>query len=180
MKNLYLFLSLVFILSSDIKASGIQFVTSFEKAKELAKSQEKVIFVDVMADWCMPCKAMIQDINKNKEVYDFFNTHFINVQINEKYQRSFLTKYNVTAFPTLFFLSSSGDVLQSLVGYGGISLLYEQAQIHYNNNKIYKSIDIVDTDEFDEESFYNTLLGQYLSMPQSIKFKKSADYLDKG
>ncbi|MBK9736030.1 MAG: thioredoxin family protein [Saprospiraceae bacterium] len=58
----------------------INFISSFSEAQKLAAQQDKLIFVDVMADWCGPCKVMIKDMESDAAIVDFFNTNFINLK----------------------------------------------------------------------------------------------------
>lgn len=127
MKFLHLMFAMCCILTS--LHSRIEFITSFDKAKKLASEQQKIIFVDVMADWCVPCKRMIQEINTKSEIYNYFNENFINLQINEKYNRSFLSKYQIDAFPTLLYLNNLGEVIHKIRGFQSVYDLLDQAKI---------------------------------------------------
>ena len=43
-----------------------------------AKKENKVIFVDIYATWCGPCKLLKKTTFTDKEVGEYFNTNFIN------------------------------------------------------------------------------------------------------
>ena len=43
-----------------------------------AKLQRKLIFVDVYADWCGPCKMLDRDVFSDKTVGKKFNSYFVN------------------------------------------------------------------------------------------------------
>ncbi|KAA3624690.1 MAG: thioredoxin, partial [Bacteroidetes bacterium] len=58
MKKL-VFLFLITLFTSSIAAQGIEFLhLTWDEALELAKEEEKIIFVDAYAVWCGPCKRM--------------------------------------------------------------------------------------------------------------------------
>jgi len=55
-----IFFLIGFLLYSFNLFATVNFITSFDKAKRSAAEQKKFIFVDVMADWCGPCKVMLR------------------------------------------------------------------------------------------------------------------------
>ena len=78
------FIGLLFIgLKSDTTSvvdEGIVFEhVDFKQAKELAKAQNKLIFIDAYTTWCGPCKLMAKTVFTEKEVGDFYNSNFINI-----------------------------------------------------------------------------------------------------
>jgi thioredoxin-related protein len=118
MKNILVLILILF--SGAINAQdGIQFFNgSWNEVLETAKREHKIIFMDAYAEWCGPCKRMAKEIFTQKEVGDFFNKHFINVKMDmEKGEGPKLaSKYKVTAYPTLFFLDSEGEIVNVQVG----------------------------------------------------------------
>ena len=81
-------LGLVFLLSCSgaVKAQeqnseGMRFFEgTFEEALQLAKKENKLIFMDCYGPWCGPCAQMVRLIFPLKEVGDFYNEHFINMK----------------------------------------------------------------------------------------------------
>mgnify|MGYP000857323607 CR=1 FL=1 len=62
------------------KTRGIQFTQwSWKEILELAKKEDKPIFVDCYAVWCGPCKVMDAEVFTQPQVGDYFNSNFINV-----------------------------------------------------------------------------------------------------
>lgn len=100
-------------------AQGMDFFHgSWSEALEKAKQEDKVIFVDAYAVWCGPCKRMAASVFPDEKVGSFFNKYFINVKLDmEKGEGlEFRKKYPVSAFPTLFFINGSGEVVHSVRG----------------------------------------------------------------
>jgi thiol-disulfide isomerase/thioredoxin len=119
MKQQLLILLLSLLGSLSATAQGIEFFQgTWEQALQEARKQSKVIFVDAYAKWCGPCKKMAATTFKNEEVGSYFNQHFINVKLDmeEGEGLQFRKKYPVSAFPTLFFIDGSGEVVQKAVG----------------------------------------------------------------
>jgi thiol-disulfide isomerase/thioredoxin len=80
-----------------------------EDAIKLAKTQNKNVFVDTYAPWCVPCKRM-DKVFREKKLANFFNEHFINVKINmdEPAGQQMNQVYNVIFLPTLLFINTDG------------------------------------------------------------------------
>jgi len=92
---------------------------SWKDIKELAKRENKPIFVDFYTDWCGWCKVMDKKTFKDPEVAKIANSTYIPYRINaEKGEGIQIAKtYGVRAFPTILFFSPEGEVIGKLVGY---------------------------------------------------------------
>jgi thioredoxin-related protein len=102
------------------KTTGIQFTeNSFAEILKLAKKEKKNIFFDAYASWCGPCKLLKKDVFTQTQVGDFFNKNFINVAMDmEKGEGVELSKkFKITAYPTLLFINSKGELIGSALGY---------------------------------------------------------------
>ena len=71
-------------LNALAQTQGIAFepVRSWKKVVEKARKESKLVFVDCYADWCGPCKQLASQVFTRKEVGDFFNSHFVSIQLN--------------------------------------------------------------------------------------------------
>ena len=84
-----------------------------------AEKEDKLVFVDAYTVWCGPCKKMARDVFPQKEVGDFYNEKFINVQMDmEKGEGLTLArKYKVAVYPTLLFVAPDGALVHRSAGY---------------------------------------------------------------
>lgn len=102
---------------------------SWEKILELAKKENKMIFMDCYTTWCGPCKALAKEVFPQEKVGNFFNPRFINVQYDmEKGDGKMLyVKYkkNIVGFPTLLLIDKEENVLQQMAGYQEADQLIE-------------------------------------------------------
>lgn len=87
----------------------------------LAKSENKLIFMDCYTTWCGPCKALSKNVFTQPKVGEYFNQHFINVKYDmEKGDGAMLnTKYKqyIVGYPTLLVIDKNGKVVHQMAGY---------------------------------------------------------------
>ncbi|MCH8545936.1 MAG: thioredoxin family protein [Cryomorphaceae bacterium] len=104
---------------------------SLDDALELARQENKQVFIDFYADWCAPCKMMERDVFTNQSVYTFFNERFINVKMDvddRSVGSEAAAKYNVSAMPTLMLIDPEKDVIMKERGYRDANGLLKAAQ----------------------------------------------------
>lgn len=119
MKRLVTFIFLIAGMQAVMAQSGIDFFHgTFEEAVAEAKNQDKIIFVDAFAIWCGPCKRMSATVFTDPAVGEFYNKNFISLKMDMERGEGleFRKKYPITAYPTLFFIDYTGDVVTKGVG----------------------------------------------------------------
>ncbi len=161
---------------------GIHFYKgSWEEALEEAAKEDKIIFVDAYAVWCGPCKRMAKTVFTNSEVGSFYNQHFINMKIDmEKgFGLDFRKKYPVSAFPTLYYIDGSGEVVYQTKGarqkdqfieLGKMVLGKANLAIQENYEKAYNE------GNRDPELVYNYV--KYLNAAGKSSLKVANDYIN--
>ncbi len=118
MKKLMLILMVVAV-SLTANSTEIEFLNSnWEKVIKKAKIEKKIIFVDAYASWCGPCKWMEENVFSNKEIASFFNENFINARFDMESDLGieFEKNFEITAYPTLLFISHEGELIKKRVG----------------------------------------------------------------
>jgi thiol:disulfide interchange protein len=75
--------------------------------------ENKLVFLNIVTDWCVPCKMMDQDVFTHKVTSDYLNKNFVNYKVNAEKANGPDLKYlyQVTHIPTLIFLDHKGRIL---------------------------------------------------------------------
>jgi len=97
---------------------------------DMAKKDDKLIFLDVYTDWCLPCKMMDKDVFTDKKLGAFINEHFVSAKVNaEKGSGPIIADlYKVPGYPTLLFLDKDGKVLVEKSGVAYQREMYDLAE----------------------------------------------------
>lgn len=100
------------LLSSSPTLARIQFRNiNIESAINIAKEENKLVFVDTYASWCAPCK-ILDRVFDEPEVSNYFNHHFINVKIDMEGPQGdkMLYDYEVVWLPTMLIIDGNGNI----------------------------------------------------------------------
>ena len=118
MKKIYIILTILF--SANIAFSQINFQKgSLSDMLAAAKSQNKVLMIDVMTDWCKWCIELDNKVYARKDIGDFANANQVNYKIDaEKGEGAdFAKKFKIAGYPTIMFLDGDGNEIDRIYGY---------------------------------------------------------------
>lgn len=103
---------------------------SWDSILKTAKEQNKIIFVDIYATWCGPCKMLKRNTFTDAEVGKYFNENFINVSLDgEKGDGKKLARQlEIHAYPTMFFINPDGSIKSEVVGYRNAKQLLREGK----------------------------------------------------
>lgn len=116
----FILFGLLLVRFSGPNEIGISFYNGkYIDAKKLASESGKTLFIDGYTEWCKPCKQMALTVFTDKELGQYFNTHFVNVKMDmEKTDGMLVSKrYNVNFYPTLLFVKPDGTLIRKEVGF---------------------------------------------------------------
>jgi len=116
----------------QVWAEELQWLTDLPKAQTIAKTENKLVFIDFNgSDWCPPCKQL-RAIISSKDFAAYAKTNLVMVDIDfpqrkeqpeglKKANAALSEKYNIEGFPTTIILNGEGKELKRDVGFGGQS-----------------------------------------------------------
>ncbi len=85
---------------------------------QMAREQNKPIFIDVYTTWCGPCKYMASNVFTQEKAGDFFNANFINAKFDAERGEGIevARKYGVRAYPTFLIIGPDGKEIGKVIG----------------------------------------------------------------
>lgn len=103
---------------------------AWEQIKEKARQENKYIFLDCYATWCVPCKLMDKQVYSNDSIISFVNENFIAVKLQMDTTKNDDTKakqwyafasqlqndLKVSGYPSYIFYSPDGELVHREIG----------------------------------------------------------------
>lgn len=116
LKNITLFIILLFSQTINAQTKGISFVkTGLKSAFEIAKKQNKPVFIEIYANGCPHCENFKKTFDTNPKVGAYYNQRFVSyqVEVNSAEGRALRQKHNiyVVATPTMSFWDKDENLL---------------------------------------------------------------------
>ncbi len=91
---------------------------TFEEAKEAAKAENKMIFVDFYTQWCGPCKKLAKEVFPSMEVGNYLNSGYVCLKLDAEAEGHDLAKsIKVTAYPTIAVFNPDGKLMGRFEGF---------------------------------------------------------------
>ncbi len=98
------------------KTSSIDW-QSYAKGIDVAKTQDKPVFLYFHADWCTYCTKLKKTTFADKDVLNYLSDNFVSIAIDTEKEKAFSRQWGVKGLPTLWFLESDSSKISSLPGY---------------------------------------------------------------
>lgn len=109
--------------SIALKAQAQSTQESWEQAKKQAKTENKLIFVDLYFTGCMPCAQMDKEVFPDPKVASVLNADFVTFKsdiLKEEIGKKLCMKYGVTGFPTFLLMNSDGKIIDIAGGFHNV------------------------------------------------------------
>ena len=92
---------------------------AWDVALDIAKKENKFIFVDTYTDWCSWCKVMDKKTFKDPKVIALLNEKFLPVKINAEVGEGVkvAAKFRILGYPTTLYLTPDGMLVRKETGY---------------------------------------------------------------
>ncbi len=155
-------------------AQGVAFqYGNVEKAMKEAQRKDKMVFVDVYAVWCGPCKKAEKEVFMNDSLAAYFNEHFICVKIDAETEegKRFTEQYNAKSLPSFVYLRPNGDLVLKESGYGSPGRLMEKTRYACGLKNIRS-----DREEMEDRYLTNSQDTAFLQTYMKFKEYNGEDY----
>lgn len=100
-------------------AAQVRFETgSTDSVRRMAQQQGKLVFIDLYADWCPPCRAMERQVFSREEVGRFMARHFVAAKYNvdQSLGRELLSEYGRGSIPLYLVFDTEGNLWGRIEG----------------------------------------------------------------
>lgn len=97
----------------------VQFHTEgVEELYQMAQKGQKLVFMDLYASWCPPCRLMERDVFSREDVGDFMKKNFVSAKYNvdETIGNKLSNQYEVRSIPTYLIFTPEGKLIARLKG----------------------------------------------------------------
>lgn len=101
-------------------AADVKWEHNYDDALKQAKTEKKIVVVDVYTDWCGWCKKLDKDVYSDKDVQAKLSKDFIAVKLNPEKSAAnakVAKSFGVRGFPYIAFLDADGKKLSEISGY---------------------------------------------------------------
>lgn len=113
----------ILILAVTLAAGAAQAQVKFETdttdaVREMAVKQGKLVFIDLYASWCPPCKMMERLVFSRKDVGDFMDQRFVAAKYDtdKPTGKKLLSRYGNGAIPLYLIFDTKGELLGRIQG----------------------------------------------------------------
>ena len=130
MKQLIITIGCLIGLCLTASGQGLEFIKGdLKEALKKAKAENKQVFIDFTATWCVPCKKMEENVFSKEEVGTYYNQHFVCCQIDIDQYKDIAKKYGIRSIPTVLYLNPNGKEVKRVVGSMGIPRFLHMARV---------------------------------------------------
>ena len=96
--------------------TSVSWETNLKKAVEKAKSENKLVFVNFVAEGLAPSVQFARQIGESQELAQYFESRFVSVLVDISKDQQVARQFQIHGLPTLLFLDSRGKEIKRLLG----------------------------------------------------------------
>lgn len=97
----------------------VETLDEMKAVRKKASDQMLMLFVDVYADWCGPCKMMDSEVFSDPALSEYIHAHYLGVKVDGEsdFGRIFAAEQGLQGYPSMFVLSDEGELISKIVGF---------------------------------------------------------------
>ena len=178
-QRLYAFtiLLMLFPLVMNAQVAFVEVTTlqEMEAVQKKASDQQLMLFVDVYATWCGPCKMMDRDVYTDPAVAEYMNANFISVRMDGEtdYGRVYAAAQELEGYPSMFIFNMNGEPVSRVVGFTPAEQLVSTLKATVDG---YKEIRIYQA-KYQRGTLEELEFAAYIAALRSMGNQKEADKL---
>lgn len=114
-----LLLLLMVLCAAGVMQAQVKFEDKTTDAlREMAIKQQKLVFIDLYATWCPPCRMMERDVFSRKDVGDFMAKYFVAAKydVDKTTGRELMRRYGEGSIPLYLVFDTQGELLGRILG----------------------------------------------------------------
>jgi len=118
MKKLFILLVVAISLFGIDWSGKVNWAMNYDVAVNLAKSQNKLIMIDISKSDCPPCKYLATKVYTDDEVASYINKHFVPLfyLVDKDNLPVIVENYFTGTTPTIMFLDPNGKLVYNMIG----------------------------------------------------------------
>jgi len=107
------------MLHAQVEFIEVRTLEEMAAAQKKASDRQVMLFVDVYATWCGPCKMMDREVYTDPDVADYMNENFVSVRMDGEtdYGRIYAEAQELQGYPSMFIFSRNGEPVSRIVGF---------------------------------------------------------------
>ncbi len=103
--------------SAATPATAVRWETSPERAFARAKSEKKLVLLDLQAVWCHWCHVMEETTYRDPKVIGLLDAHFVTLQVDQDSRPDISSRYEDYGWPATILFDADGRELVKRSGY---------------------------------------------------------------
>lgn len=108
---------LTILLCTSSFANAIEWKELSAKTFDQAKKENKIILLNLEANWCHWCHVMEDETYANKQVINYLNQHFITVKADQDANPELSNRYKDYGWPATIFINNQGIDIVKRAGF---------------------------------------------------------------
>ena len=106
-------------MKAQVEFIEVETLAQMNAAQKKASDQMLMLFVDVYATWCGPCKMMDSEVYTDPNVADYMNAHYVSVRLDGEsdFGRIYASEQQLEGYPSMFIFSDDGERVSQIVGF---------------------------------------------------------------